>query len=200
MSWLDIDWKQSLPTNLDIERLWRTATIRPIQNVPAPLCDYLAELRRVMGRAVVYANFEVCGNGEFSWFASRNRWEEIDFGRQFLLHPAVQRLLPEVVDGANFSSSIKIEWLSSFVLDGELARIIVEGGAYEKFEGTPREAKEFGIRVCDALFGDRFLEVLVFRCDTTWSPWFYGRGIDYSCITIDKRLCTVSFLACTNTD
>lgn len=200
MSWLDPVSYQPPPSDASIERIWSSVEIRPIESIPTALSEYVAELQRVMDGTAIHARFEVEGSSEFNWFASRNRWDEISLFPQFFLHPTVQRVIPDVVGDASFSDSISVEWLSSLTLDGELARIIVAGGAYSKFEGTPREAKDFGSRVCDALFGDRFLDILVARCGECWSPWFYGSGIDYSCILIDKRLCTLSLLACTNTD
>lgn len=47
------------------------------------------------------------------------------------------------------------------------------GGAYKEFDGTAKVAKEMGARACEALFGERYTEVEVFRCRKAWSPWFH---------------------------
>jgi hypothetical protein len=76
----------------------------------------------------------------------------------------------------------------------------VTGGAYERFEGATREAKNLGARFCDALFGDRFIEVEVFRSFAAWSPWFYDVAWDRTWIIIDKRQQLVSLMCRTDTD
>jgi hypothetical protein len=201
LSWLEVDWKQERPSDAVTAWLWRAVDIRAIDETPAEVESYLGELRRVnVNGAAAFARFEVKGNREFDWFASRNRWDEIAFFQQMLSHPVVRSRIPEVTKDANFDESIKFEWGSSLVLDGELARALVSGGAYKRFEGTPRAAKDLGGRVCEALFGDRFLDVEVFRCWKAWSAWFHDVAWDNTCVLIDRRLQQVSFLFSTDTD
>jgi hypothetical protein len=116
----------------------------------------------------VYARLGVTGSRDFDWFASRNRWDEISFFSRLLSSSSVSSSLPAVTKEATFDESVTFEWGSSLTLDGELARALVIGGAYKKFEGPPRAAKELAARVCDAMFGDRFLDIEVFKC---WKPW-----------------------------
>jgi hypothetical protein len=42
-------------------------------------------------------------------------------------------------------------------------------------------------KFCEPLFGDRFIEVEVFRSFAAWSPWFYDVAWDQTWIIIDKR-------------
>lgn len=184
-----------------MERLWRAIKVTPIDEIPPSVQEYIAELRRInVNGGAAYARFYVEGNRDYNWFATRSRWDEIGFFSRFLGHPVVSSILPEVTKGASFDDSITFEWGSSLVLDGELARTLVNGGAYKKFEGTPRDAKRLGVRVCDALFGDRFLDVQVFRCRKAWSPWFCAVAWDNTCVFIDLRLQAVSILVSTDTD
>jgi hypothetical protein len=91
---------------------------------------------------------------------------------------------------------------SAFTLDGELAAILVQGGAYPKFrfQGTAREAKEVGARFCDALFGDRFTEVVVYISHTAWSSWFKNVAWDITWLGFDRRESRVWLLCLTDTD
>lgn len=118
----------------------------------------------------------------------------------FLLHPTVKAALPKVTEACSFDESIAFDWGSPFTLDGELARALVLGGAYKKFDGTARDAKSLGMRVCDSLFGERFLDVEVFRCWKAWSPWFHDVAWDSTIVLIDRRLQEVSVLVSTDTD
>ena len=169
--------------------------------VPPAVEEYLAELRRVnVNGDAVYARFEVTGSRDFDWFATRNRWDEISFFSRLLSSPSVAKCLPEVTKDATFDESVTFEWGSSLTLDGELARALVIGGAYKKFEGTPRAAKQLAARACDAIFGDRFLDIEVFKSWKPWSRWFHDVAWDSTYIIIDRRGQTVSVLASTDTD
>lgn len=201
MSWINVNWEQNKPSNNLIERLWGAVAITiETENLPA-VDEYLAELRRINtnGGAFV-ARFHINGNDDFDWFATRNRWSEIEFFPRLLSHPAFASALPEVATNVNTAELAEFEWSSSLTLDGELARTLVVGGAYEKFEGTPREAKALGERVAQSLFGDRFDDVLVFRSSEPWSSWFFDVAWDGTTVLIDKRLQIVTVLVSTDTD
>jgi hypothetical protein len=201
MSWLEVDWKQERPSDTASEWLWRSVEIQSLEGIPDAVAEYLAALRVVnVNGGALYARFEVTGSRDFTWFASRNRWDEIAFCSRFLSHPGVREKLPELTRDSKFDDDVGFEWGSSLTLDGELARALVIGGAYKKFEGTPKAAKELGARVCEALFGDRYLDVEVFRCWKAWSPWFHDVAWDSTCFVIDRRLRTVSLFASTDTD
>jgi hypothetical protein len=201
LSWLEVDWKQERPSDAAAKRLWRAVELRPLRETPPDVETYLTELRRVnVNGGAVFASFEVQGNREFDWFATRNRWDEMKFFSRVITHPSLRSHVPEVTKDAMFGEAIEFEWGSSLVLDGELARALVTGGAYKRFEGTPRAAKEIGARVCDALFGDRFLDVEVFRCWKAWSSWFHDVAWDSTWVLIDRRFQRVSFLFSTDTD
>jgi hypothetical protein len=201
MSWLDVDWKQERPSDSATDWLWRTVEVQALDSTPPVVEEYLSALRRVnVNGDVVYARFAVSGSRDFAWFATRNRWDEIAFFARLLTHPAVRRKLPELTRDAKFGEEVAFEWGSSLTLDGELARALVIGGAYKKFDGTAKVAKELGGRVCEALFGERYAEVEVFRCWKAWSPWFHDVAWDSTCFVIDRRLQEVSVLASTDTD
>ena len=201
MSWLEVDWNQERPSDAAARWLWRSIEIRHVAGVPPAVEEYLAELRRVnVNGDAVYARFEVTGSRDFDWFATRNRWDEISFFSRLLSSPSVAKCLPEVTKDATFDESVTFEWGSSLTLDGDLARALVIGGAYKKFEGTPRAAKQLAARACDAIFGDRFLDIEVFKSWKPWSRWFHDVAWDSTYIIIDRRGQTVSVLASTDTD
>lgn len=201
MSWLDVNWEHERPSNASVEWLWRSVEVSNVAEVVPAVEEYLAELRRVNTNGGAYcARFHVNGNEDFNWFATRNRWDEIGFFSRFLLHPAFASALPQVAVEGKADELAEFGWGSSLTLDGELARALVLGGAYEKFKGTPREAKALGARVAESLFGDRFLDVEVFRCWKPWSRWFFDVAWDSTMLLIDRRLQLVTVLVSTDTD
>jgi hypothetical protein len=201
LSWLDADETQERPGDAAVESLWRSVEIHPIEETLPEIEAYLRALRVVFANGgAVFASFGVTGNREFDWFATRSRWAEMAFFSQAIAHPAVRRRIPEVSAGARLAASFEFERKSPRTLNGEFARALVTGGAYRQFEGPPQAAADLAARCCEALFGDRFLDIDVFRCGRAWSPWFFDVAWDVTWVIIDRRLQRVSFLFTTDTD
>ena len=78
--------------------------------------------------------------------------------------------------------------------------MLVQGGAYAEFSGTAREAMNVSGRFCDALFGDRFKEILLFKSHEAWSDWFCNVAWDATWVGFDKRESKVWLLCVTATD
>lgn len=175
MSWLEYDNTQQRPDDDAFARAWEALALTPRSEVPAAIADYQRELGKLcVNGSVRFAQFDVVSNRDFDWFATRRRWQETDFCKRFLLHPALRAALPDVTAGAAFKADTKFDWRSALTLDGELAEALVYGGAYLKFAGSAREAKTLGARCCDALFGDRFVEVEFFRPEASFTSGSYS--------------------------
>jgi len=205
LSWLKSDPGQERPGDAEVEHLWRSIEVRPVDESLPAVEEYLTELRRVYpcGGAFL-ARFKVDGGRHLDWFVSRNHLAGISFFSRFLMHPVVTHALPEPTRDAtfkeSFNKSFAAEWPSSLTLDGELARVIVTGGAYLKFEGPARDAKRLGARVCNELFGDRFLDVVVYGSRTSWSPWFLMEMFNATYFIVDRREQVVAILVATDED
>jgi len=200
MSWTEPDWNQHRPTDAEVKWMWQSLALRPMDS-PPDTEPYLAELRRInLNGAVIFGLFQIEGNRSLDWFASRNRWDEVDFFPHLLSHSAIRQKWPELVEKIKEEEFPDFKWESSLTLDGELARSLVIGGAYERFKGPPREAKNLAARFCDALFEDRFLDIEVFWCWYAWSGWFHDVAWDRTCVIIDKRRRSVGLLCSTDTD
>jgi hypothetical protein len=180
--------------------MWQSLALNPIDS-PPDTEPYLAELCRInVNGAVIFGRFQIEGNKSLDWFASRNRWDEVDFFRQLLSHSALRQRWPELIEKIRDEEFPDFEWGSSLTLDGELARSLVIGGAYERFKGPPREAKNLASRFCDALFDDRYLDIEVFWCWNAWSAWFHDIAWDRTCVIIDRRHRSIGLLCSTDTD
>ena len=198
---LEPHWDQNRPSYDDVQRVWHELEIScdPLTN---PAVDYLlAELRHAhVNGGAEFCRFAIEPHPVLHWFGSRNRLEEIDFFNKFLSAPRVVAGIPAVNIDAS-SVSIKMTGgVGPFTLDGEIAALLVQGGAYQKVSGTSREAKNLAAKFCHAVFGDRFTEVLLFSSGDAWTKWFYDVAWDYTWLGFDKRDWKVWFLCVTDTD
>ena len=201
MDLLEPIWSQDKPTDSDVESMWCELEIaREFLQHPA-VNDVLHSLRDThTNGGAEFAQFRISAHPAFHWFGSRNRLWEMQFFERFLSSDAVVSSLPELqIDPANLSDP-GFQWGNSLTLDGEIAWLLASGGAYGRFSGTAREAKNLGARFCDALFGDRFVEIQVHSSHEPWSPWFHGIAWDSTWLGLDKRLSKVWMLCATDTD
>jgi len=87
-----------------------------------------------------------------------------------------------------------------FLLDGTLAHVLYQGGAYHKPQGDGRAEKTFALEVCDAMFGLRYGEILCNPNYDAWTPWFRGIAWDLTIVVFDCRTRRIWLLAITDTD
>jgi hypothetical protein len=194
-------WSQDKPTESDVEIMWRELEISQ-QPFRHPVVDELLQHLRDMhpNGGALFAQFHISDHPTFHWFASRNRFWEMNFFQHFLSSRPVTAAMQELqIDEANFPNP-GFEWGNSFTLDGEIGQLLFEGGPYGRFNGTPREAKNLGRRFCDALFADRFMEIQVQVCHKRWAPWFHGIAWDSRWVGLDKRFSNVWILCTTDID
>jgi hypothetical protein len=88
------------------------------------------------------------------WFVSRNRFDEYELFRLLFDSDAFREALPALAVPQNLdrvAAGLEEQWAGSLMLDGAWAGLIVDGGAYERFRGTAREAKELAAGAVNAL-------------------------------------------------
>lgn len=192
---------QERPSSADIHRMWSGLRITHEPMSHPALDEVLHHLRATHANGgAEFAQFGLPEHPTLHWFGSRNRLDEIDFFDRFLSSPAVSSALPALKIGASGVSGTGFERGSPLTLDGEIAQVLVQGGAYDKFAGPPREAKEIAGRFCEAVFGHRFTEVQIYKSYTPWSGWFYDVAWDATWFGFDKRNVRVCLLCVTDTD
>lgn len=86
-------------------------------------------------------------------------------------------------------------WTGTLTLDGELAATLVHGGTYERFKGSPAEAKRLGLAFVDAVVGERHDDFKAYRSHQPWAPWF----CNVAWVLIDRRNAAVFLLCVTDT-
>jgi hypothetical protein len=201
MPMLEPNWRQERPSSTDVQKMWKELQITQ-EPFPHPAIDnVLRHLRAThTNGGAEFAQFKVSEHPTLHWFGARNRLDEIDFFDRFLSSSPVSSALPALKIDASGVSGAGFEWGDTLTLDGEIAQVLVQGGAYEKYAGTAREAKEIAGRFCVAVFGERFTEVQVYKSYKPWSDWFYDVAWDATWLGFDKRHVKVWLLCVTDTD
>ncbi len=199
MTWLEVDHKCPRPSFTDTARAVREMAIQPVPDNDESVDVLLQELRATRSEAL-FAKFHVSGSKDLDWYASRNRWDDLGFAPAFLSHPEVCQCLPALTKRATLGDKIAFKSEDALTLDGILARVLISGGAYAKYQRGAREAKRIGALFCGAVFQDRFDDVEVLCCWDAWSAWFCDVAWDMTIVIIDRRHQHVSLLCSTDTD
>jgi hypothetical protein len=132
------------------------------------------------------------------WYKGRSQQDELNLMQAILADPTVMSVLPPL--NYPVSRSLEIERGSALTLDGELAQLLVQGGAYTEFAGTGQEAKQLGQQFCQALFGDRYTDIQIYKTRTAWSHWFGDVMWDCTWFGLDLGENRVWILCVTDTD
>ncbi|MDP4013652.1 MAG: hypothetical protein Q8P38_03370 [Candidatus Nanopelagicales bacterium] len=101
----------------------------------------------------------------------------------------------------------------AFCLDGEIARLVGEGGPYQGFRGTDSDVKDITVGFVAALLGEsRYRRapdasgrwddqtVVVLDLGDEWSDWFYSIAWDRSHVVVDHHYGRAFVLCVTATD
>lgn len=92
------------------------------------------------------------------------------------------------------------QWAGSLCLDGVLAGLIVNGGAYERYEGPASEAKALAVAAVEALTQNRFADFRVDISQAAWTPWFHDIAWDHTFVLTDFANAELTVLCVTDTD
>ena len=147
-----------------------------------------------------FARFQVVDCSLHEWFTTRTRQDELPFILNVLNNPTVISAFPVLRAQAPLKADPRIEPSSALTLDGELAQVLVQGGAYTQFSGTGSEAKAIGQRFCQALFSDRYTDMQIYKSSTAWSEWFGDVMWDCTWFGLDLHENQVWILSVTDTD
>jgi hypothetical protein len=171
--------------------------------VDDPRIDALLDVVRatyVNGGALLGA-FTVRFDGPHSWYwKSQPEGPGVYDFSAFFASQALAEALPELETGDGFRIEANWERTGPFMLDGELTAVLVQGGAYDRFQGPPQEAKRLAMAFCEAVFDYRYTQVDVYRSSEYWSPWFEAVAWDYSWLILDDERSRVWLLCVTDTD
>lgn len=190
------DLQQQRPSDEDINELWKGVIFTKYAYNKTNIDKVVAELDSSHsngGCKILAAKF--IDHPTLHWFVSRNYFNEITFIEKFLSC--------DIFDDEikfNLTEEIQWEWSSPYLLDGDIARTLKSGGAYDKFSGTGKEAKTLAQQFCEDLFEDRYEDIIVFKIRSAWSDWFYDVAWDQTWIVIDKKDLIIWAILLTDTD
>jgi hypothetical protein len=165
------------------------------------LDEFLKSIRDSHDSGGAYLNaFEIPADPVFDWFASRDRLSEDGLLDSLLLSPAIREAMPDICGKTPGKTETGLKFHDPFMLDGTLARILYNGGAYFENEGDGRAEKAFATSVCEAMFESRFAEVSCYLTCEPWSRWFLDVGWDRTIVAFDRRTRKLWILVTTETD
>lgn len=138
------------------------------------------------------------------WFDTRTNHVAYPTFRTLLESEAARSALPQILDPSPFPLGTPPDFDGvaggPLLLDGELAALLVRGGAYERFRGTHREAKAIAVAAARDLIDDRYEDFEVFHSYRAWSPWFFDNAWDQTWLLVDRRDAEVTLICTTDTD
>ena len=211
MGMLEPDWEDESSPRDNLRRIWGEVRLEPVGVSGPAIDDCLEALRqtRTLG-GVRLGCFHVPEHESFDYFASRNLLVDVDsgdepgFARHFFSSPAVRSLFPEAGtaglpgdDMLDFPPVLR--WGSPFTFEGEIAERIFHGGAYRSFRGPPARAIATSRRFREAIYGERYTDVMPYTSHDRWHEWFHY--VEHSTwLLIDKRYRSIWLLCITDTD
>lgn len=182
--------------------LSRPPTFRQIPYSDERILDLVMALREThMNGGAKLACFEVQHDGPAPWYwRSTDGTPDVDLSA-FFTSTALMLALPELRMADGFQRGPAWAWTGPFILDGQLTEVLVNGGAYNRYKGPPKDAKRLAEGFCDAIFGERYPDVnRTFYSSEAWSPWFSDVAWDSSWVILDDGEQRVWLLCVTDTD
>lgn len=203
--WTQPDLKQERPTLQGLIDSWSSLRWEP-QPLRLPDLDrYLAEVARthVNGGFVIGRWRAVEFSDAAAWFLARGHFDEYEYLRIFFNDPVVRAGLAEMQLPPDLRKPIKslhAERSGVLGLDGDLAEVIVEGGAYEAFNGPACDAKDIASAAVDALTERRYEDFRLESSEVAWTPWFKNVAWDATFVLTDRARCETTVLCITDAD
>jgi hypothetical protein len=197
---IGLNWKLNVPTTAEIEGMWRGLKYEIIDGD----FEFIKALQASLGGYHYFKGFRFAENDVFDWYCSRGRLDEINFFNKFLLS---EKILRTFVDRNASITAIEREFRPEekpgFILDGELANLLYNGGAYpSKYQGSTKEMKQLAQDFCLEIFDEHYEHesVRYYTSDTAWNSWFIDFIIDYTYLIICMKTRTMWMIAYTDTD
>lgn len=187
------------PSKKQIEQLWLDLSYDVVEEDT----EFIALLKQHIGGSVFFKGFQFAENDTFDWFCAGGLLNDIDFFSKFLSRPTVLDSFGENQFSYVAAPPPVFELKSGFVADGELARLLYEGGAYgSTYKQTPAEAKTEARIFCAQLFQEKYnIQALrYYTSKSAWNTWFKGFIIDYTYMLFCLETRTLWMLCFTDKD
>ena len=190
-----------LPNFDDRKQMWESVAFNQCKTKFPHAERYIRKLRNLYSNgAVEFMSFGMPKHRIWDWYSSRNQYHELGFFKYFWCHSDVVKHFPHKLDDINFFDMKVFNHSSPYVLGGELAWILVGGGAYKQFKGQGNEAKKIGEEAAAELIDDNYDQVLVYHSGSAWCSFFYDVAWDHSFVVFDQRRHLIHVILATDTD
>ncbi|GAA3688911.1 hypothetical protein GCM10022267_89600 [Lentzea roselyniae] len=201
--WNEIDWDEDRPGQKKLVASQKTLAWERVPLSDPALDRYLEQVAatHVHGGYLISRWRAVEYSDTTAWFMSRNRLDEYDLLRVFFSSKVVRKGLAELQVPRKLKRGLfEEQWAGSLCLDGSLAGVIVDGGAYEAYKGPAREAKALAAAAVEALTQNRFADFRVDVSEVAWTPWFHDIAWDHTFVLTDFANAELTVLCITDTD
>lgn len=179
--------------------MWATVRFEPIAIRCPEVDSFIIELREVYTNGKVeFAAFAMPDHPVFEWYLSE--LHPLGFFEQFWKRPEVREIFPYNLMDMNFFDFKIFSYLSPFLLDGMLALILSNGGAYGRFTRGGAEAKRIGQEASLELLADDFDKTYVYESECAWSDFFMDVAWDHTYVIVDPTRRIIQVLLATDTD
>lgn len=196
---------------VEARRMCRRVPMSPIAATSPGVAAVLKRLRETHGLGdALLAGVEIGQDEVFDRFGRQHRFLEHGILQQLLCrdevrHVAAELSIPRRIPQKQFGKfSVPADGLgpmSAFLLEGELAVRLFEGGAYgarPMILGVA--ARRMAMEFCEELFGFRYEEMEIFQSHDAWTPWFKDVAWDWTVVLIDRQKRILWLLALTDED
>jgi hypothetical protein len=204
-TWKDIDWDQPRPSLEELVHSWASIDWIPVPINSRAVDEYLSQVRstHVNGDCLI-GRWRAARYGDVTaWFAARNRLEEYEMHRVLFDNSVVREQLsalqiPTRLD--RVPGALREVPGGALALDGILAMILVQGGAYRSFQGPAAQAKRLADSAVADLTGRRYEDFRLDRTHEPWTHWFFDVAWDDTLVLTDFRNAEMVVLCVTDTD
>ncbi|WBU90338.1 hypothetical protein [Cellulophaga omnivescoria] len=200
---ITVNWTINLPNKSQIQKMWRELVFDIIDEE----FEFINIVKANLGGNIYFKGFKFHENEIFDWFCSRGRLDEIDFYNNFLLSDKVLKTFNNENNSEKRAFKIdkepNFDTKDGFVIDGELAALLFNGGAYgSKYKKEPNQIKEKARLFCSQLFREKYSYdyVRYYTSTNAWNTWFIDFIIDYTYLIVCMETRTIWILAFTDTD
>jgi hypothetical protein len=175
--------------------MWKKGTFQPIQLNSPVYKNFIQKFTTVV--SIMVKAFQVTNP---NFFREQRFLDGEVYFRKLFASPDIQEELKEMYIEISSNFKIGLQETSPLILDGDFAKHLVRGGAYEDFKGTMAEAKELGREFSEFIFQERYEEVKSFTTENAWSQWFYDIFWDKTWIILDEGQQKLWIICITDTD
>ena len=112
----------------------------------------------------------------------------------------ISNAIPKFKIDDGISNEYGFEFLNEETTKSALLNLLMNGGAYKKFEKNKKIAKQLTNNFLEAIIENRFDDFKIYLSFEPWNKWYCDVAWDYTYILIDKKKEQFWLFCITDTD